>query len=188
MRALRRIGRAPNPAGTKQGLFSVSTPSTSRSAPAWRQVASDSKRLSGPISPHRPRLGAMTDNQGGQAARWVGGSHRGSWRPGWSRISQQADAAPRRRVWHPVKKWPVGVERPRLSFKGRSKVAIVTRHFLRQKVARRPGGRGAVGRAAPNALTRAESGVVSRSRRRPWSLFVSHYLIVDFGSGRVCGA
>ena len=28
--------------------------------------------------------------------------------------------APGRRAWHPAKNWPVGVERPRLSFKRRA--------------------------------------------------------------------
>jgi len=108
MCALRRIVRAAYPPAAKQRQFSVSIPSTNRSASAWMLVASYSERLSELISPHRSRLRAMADNQGGQAARRVGGSHRGSWRPGWSRISQQVVAAPRRRVWHPAKKWRVG--------------------------------------------------------------------------------
>src|SRR5262249_36884393 len=49
---------------------------------------------------------------------------------------------PRSPVWHPAKNWPVGVERPRLSFKRRPKGAIVTIHFLSRRGARRPGGRG----------------------------------------------
>jgi hypothetical protein len=182
------MGRAAYPAGAKRGQFSVSIPTTSRSAPAWRQVASYSERLSEPISPHRSQLRAMGDNQGGQAARRVGGSHRESWRPGWSRISQQVGATPRRRVWHREENWPFGVERPRLSFKGRSKVAIVMGHFLRQKVARWPEGRGGVGKPTPSAALRARSCVVSRSRKRPWRLVVSPYLIVDFAGARVYGA
>src|SRR6516162_2353887 len=41
-----------------------------------------------------------------QASTWKIGlcsCRRGSWRPGWSTISQQVDATPRRRVWHPGK-------------------------------------------------------------------------------------
>jgi len=41
-------------------------------------------------------------------------------------------------VWHPAKKWPVGVERPRFTSKGPPKRAIVMGHFFKQKVARWP--------------------------------------------------
>jgi hypothetical protein len=82
--ALSRCWAEPRPrwrpainAGTRPTALDAGNSSTSRSAPAWTQVASYKERLSEPISPHRSQLGEMADNQVGQAVRRVGGAIEG---------------------------------------------------------------------------------------------------------------